>query len=91
MSINILGAKMSLSGFFKNTPKIVHLISIIFIGWATYGYMIAKFIQACPIDAPVFKNTLIVWLNWICPVIGIILQFIHKNESNPSATDPPIE
>lgn len=78
--------RWSVGGFFNNSPKWVHLVSVLLIGWGTYGSMINDFINAAPIDVPVFKATLIEWMNWLCPALGFAMQFIHTN----SDSVPPV-
>lgn len=70
---------ISWKGLTQQTPVAVHIVSLVLLGWGTYGEMINEFINAAPIDVPEFKAQLIAWLNWLCPAIGLIMQFIHKN------------
>jgi hypothetical protein len=79
MMMKFNDVQISLSGLNHRTPKHINYISLILVGWATYEPVIHDFIHNAPFGTIEAKEYLLLWFNWICPAMGMMLQFFHKN------------
>jgi hypothetical protein len=68
----------SLNGILHRTPTYINYLSIVLIGWGTYEPFIHEWVHNAPFGSDVGKDTIMEFLNWIVPPIGLLLQFYKE-------------
>lgn len=80
--------QISVTGVGHSTPKVWNWISLFLIGYATYQPLLLDWVHSAPFGSIEGKDFVMAWFDWLCPALGVVIQFTHKtNPENNGDTD----
>jgi hypothetical protein len=74
--------QITMNGFKHRTPQFWNWISIFLVGYATYQPAVMDWVHSAPFGSIEDKDLVMAWFDWLCPILGLLIQFTHKNYDN---------
>lgn len=86
--VNFGGISLGFENIMHRTPVYWNWISIFLVGYATYQPAVMDWVHSAPFGTIEAKDAVMAYLDWFCPMIGVLIQFTRKNNNiQPDGTN----
>lgn len=79
--------KFTIDGFMHRTPPVWNWVSLFLVGYATYQPAVMDWVHSAPFGSDQGKELVMAWFDWLCPILGVLIQFTHKAQTEETSND----